>query len=151
MHGVSMRYTFTAPGAPSARRTQLYEMPGAHAIYRDGWKAVAGRRVTTGGGHDVPGAWEVYHVSADRAEIRDVAALYPGQTAELAALWKTTAGRDAGRPGQPRRPRSAGRGAASGLAGRGPGRLATVPALVPMPDAARRPAASDGRRGLAGG
>ena len=55
MHGVSMRYTFTAPGAPSTRHTQLYEMPGAHAIYRDGWKAVAGRRVTTGGSHDSAG------------------------------------------------------------------------------------------------
>ncbi len=97
MHGVSMRYTFTGPGAPSARHTQLYEMPGAHAIYRDGWKAVAGRRVTTGGGHEVAGAWELYHVSADRAEIRDVAAEHPEKTAELAALWKTTAGRDAGR------------------------------------------------------
>ena len=102
MHGVSMRYTFTAPGAPSARRTQLYEMPGAHAIYRDGWKAVAGRRVTTGGGHDVAGAWEVYHVSADRAETRDVAARYPDQTAELAALWKTTAVPASG--GDPPRP-----------------------------------------------
>jgi hypothetical protein len=29
LHGVSMRYTFAAPDAPSARQTQLYEMPGA--------------------------------------------------------------------------------------------------------------------------
>lgn len=150
MHGVSMRYTFTAPGAPSARRTQLYEMPGAHAIYRDGWKAVAGRRVTTGGGHDVAGAWEVYHVSADRAETRDVAARCPDQTAELAALWKTTAGRDTARPGQPGGPRSAARRTGSGLA-RGPGRLAVIPGRVPVPDAARRPAASGGRPGRAGG
>ena len=107
MHGVSMRYTFTAPGAPSTRRTQLYEMPGAHAIYRDGWKAVAGRRVTTGGGHEVAGAWQVYHVSADRAETRDVAAQYPDHAAELATLWKTTAGRDsAGLGGRPPRPRA---------------------------------------------
>jgi arylsulfatase len=149
MHGVSMRYTFTAPGAPSTRRTQLYEMPGAHAIYRDGWKAVAGRRVTTGGGHDVAGAWEVYHVRADRAETRDVAARYPDQAAELAALWKTTAGRDARRPADSRL-RSAARRPGSGLAG-GPGRLAAVTARVPVPDAARGPAASGGRPGPAGG
>jgi len=173
MHGVSMRYTFTAPGAPSARCTQLYEMPGAHAIYRDGWKAVAGRRVTTGGGHDVPGAWEVYHVSADRAEIRDVAALYPEKTAELAALWKTTAvlasGGDPPRPPRVSPPTSPspsmadlrpavaadpappGRRLVPGRASAGPGRLAAVTARVPVPDAARRPAAPGGRAARAGG
>ncbi len=93
MHGVSMRYTFTAPDAPSARRTQLYEMPGARAIYREGWKAIAGRRVTTGGNAST---WELYHVTADRAEARNVAARYPEKAAELAALWKAVAGRDTG-------------------------------------------------------
>ncbi len=109
MHGVSMRYTFSAPGAPSTRQTQLYEMPGAHAIYRDGWKAVAGRRVTAGGSHDSAGTWELYHVSADRAEIRNVAAQHPEKTAELAALWETAAGRESsrGRRPQPRRRASA--------------------------------------------
>src|SRR5262249_13024877 len=33
MHGVSMRYTFTAPDALSARQTQLYQMPGVRALY----------------------------------------------------------------------------------------------------------------------
>jgi arylsulfatase len=86
--GVSMRYTFTAPDAPSARRTQLYQMAGRRAIYHDGWKAVAAA------GSD---RWELYHASADRAEIRNVAATYPQKVAELASRWEAeaAAGRDA--------------------------------------------------------
>ncbi len=86
--GVSMRYTFTAPDAPSARRTQLYQMAGRRAIYHDGWKAVAA---------DGSDRWELYHVSADRSEIRNVAATYPEKVAELASRWEAeaAAGRDA--------------------------------------------------------
>jgi hypothetical protein len=92
-----MRYTFTSPDAPSARRTQLYQMPDWRAIYHDGWKAVAGA------GSD---RWELYHVSADRAEIRNVAARYPEKLAELASLWEAeaAAGRDALASEGPERP-----------------------------------------------
>jgi arylsulfatase len=76
--GVSMRYTFTAPDAPSARRTQLYQAPGGRAIYHDGWKAATGAS-----------RWELYRVAADRAETRDVAASHPQKLAELTALWQT--------------------------------------------------------------
>jgi arylsulfatase A-like enzyme len=76
--GVSMRYTFTAPEAPSARRTQFYQAPGGRAVYHDGWKAVTGA-----------GRWELYRVDTDRAEARDVAASHPEKLAELTALWQT--------------------------------------------------------------
>jgi arylsulfatase A-like enzyme len=76
--GVSMRYTFTAPGAPSARHTQLYQTPGGRAVYHDGWKAATGAS-----------RWELYRVSTDRAETRNVAASYPEKLAELTALWQT--------------------------------------------------------------
>ena len=92
MHGVSMRYTFAAPDAPSARQTQLYQMPGARAIYHAGWKAVASD------GPARTGRWELYHVSADRAEISNVAARYPAKVAELASLWAAAEGRP-GKPG----------------------------------------------------
>jgi arylsulfatase A-like enzyme len=85
MHGVSMRYTFAAPGAPSARRTQVYRTPGWHAVYHDGWKAAAGD------GAAGSGRWELYHVSADRSEIRNVAARHPERVAELAALCEAAA------------------------------------------------------------
>jgi arylsulfatase len=91
LHGVSERYTFPAPDAPSARQTQLYRMPGARAIYHAGWKAVAA---------DAPagdGRPELFHVSADRAETHNVAARHPQKVAELAALWQAAANR----PGSP--------------------------------------------------
>jgi arylsulfatase A-like enzyme len=90
LHGVSMRYTFTAPGAPSARRTQLYQAPGGRAIYHDGWKAATGAE-----------RWELYHVSSDRAEIHNVAARHPGKLAELGALWQTAAASELPRRREP--------------------------------------------------
>jgi arylsulfatase A-like enzyme len=117
LHGVSMRYTFTAPDAPSARRTQLYQMPGARAIYHDGWKAA------TGEGRAGADGWELYHVRADRAEIRNVAARYPEKVAELASLWEAAASRDAG-------PLRESRPAPDPLAGPWPPRPGRPPARV---------------------
>ncbi|WP_246605003.1 sulfatase-like hydrolase/transferase [Aquisediminimonas sediminicola] len=37
--GISLTYSFTQPKAPSARRTQIYEMMENFGIYRDGWMA----------------------------------------------------------------------------------------------------------------
>lgn len=93
MDGVSMRYTFTAPGAPSARRVQRYATPGGRSMYVDGWKAVAGNSALAASRTRAAGAWESYHVAADRAENRDVAARYPAKTVELASLWEAAAGR----------------------------------------------------------
>jgi arylsulfatase A-like enzyme len=78
--GVSMRYTFTAQDAPSARRTQLYQAPGGRTVYHDGWKAATGAM-----------RWELYRVSTDRAETRNVAASHPEKLAELTSLWQTPA------------------------------------------------------------
>jgi arylsulfatase A-like enzyme len=89
LHGVSMRYTFQAPEAPSARQTQLYQMPAARAIYHAGWKAVAGE------GPAGASRWELYRVGADRAETRNVAARYPEKVAELTSMWEAAAGRPA--------------------------------------------------------
>jgi arylsulfatase A-like enzyme len=89
LHGVSMRYTFRAPEAPSARQVQLYQMPGARAIYHAGWKAVAAD------GPAGASRWELYRVSSDRAETRDVAGRHPEKVAELASMWEAAAGRPA--------------------------------------------------------
>jgi arylsulfatase A-like enzyme len=40
--GVSMRYSFGDPSAPSARTTQFYSMLGSRAIWHDGWKGAGG-------------------------------------------------------------------------------------------------------------
>jgi arylsulfatase len=88
--GVSMRYTFTSPDAPSARPTQLYQAPGAGAIYHEGWKAIAP--------HDVCDRWQLYDVAADRTETADVAAQYPARTAALAVQWRAATTRSHLRP-----------------------------------------------------
>lgn len=89
LHGVSMRYTFRAPEAPSARQTHLYQTAGARAIYHAGWKAVAGD------GQAGAYRWKLYRVNADRAETRNVAAKHPEKVAELASMWEAAAGRPA--------------------------------------------------------
>jgi arylsulfatase len=87
-----MRYTFTAPDAPSARRIQRYEGPRGHTIYVDGWKAITGDSAAAAR-RTGASPWELYHVAADRAEIHDLAARYPAKTVELATLWEAMAGR----------------------------------------------------------
>jgi arylsulfatase A-like enzyme len=101
LDGVSMRYAFSAPGAPSARPTQLYQMPGAGAIYQEGWKAITvpGR----------PDGWELYNVSADRAEVHDVAAQYPAKLATLTVQWRSqTSEPPQTQASEPTRPAAAG-------------------------------------------
>jgi arylsulfatase A-like enzyme len=95
LDGVSMRYTFTAPDAPTVRRTQVYLGPGGRAIHHDGWKAATGRR-----------RWELYHTAADRAETRDLAAARPRQLAELVALWRMAGAAALPRPVSSPRPRA---------------------------------------------
>jgi arylsulfatase A-like enzyme len=103
--GVSMRYTFTAPDAPTERLLQHYEASGARAIYAGGWKAISARGPAAVGRSGAAGGWELYHVAADRAETHDVAASYPGKAAELASLWDAAmAGRDTGSPPSVPRP-----------------------------------------------
>ncbi len=109
LHGVSMRYSFTAPDEPSVWLTQRCDMPGGQATCHDDGKAVAGRRVSRDGSNGAAGARELYHVGAGRAEadegteandlagvdegaeVDDLAARYPQEAAELASLWAAAA------------------------------------------------------------
>ena len=92
IQGVSMRYSFDAPGLPSERHTQFYSMLGTRAIYHDGWKAVTTHPAISGWGHFGKDTWELYHSEIDRAELHDVAAEYPDKLNELIGLWFYEAG-----------------------------------------------------------
>lgn len=100
IEGVSMAYSFDSPQAPSARRTQYFEMFGHRAIYHDGW--VAGTTPLLApwqdrgdpklGVHvsdDVIGGynWELYHVAQDFSEAVDVSEKYPDKLHELQLLF----------------------------------------------------------------
>jgi len=94
MHGASFAHTFADAGAKSRHLTQYYEMLGSRAIYHDGWKAVVFHpaRLVAYDGTDVSkpfdeDVWELYHVTEDFSEVRDLAAENPEKLAELQALW----------------------------------------------------------------
>jgi arylsulfatase len=93
--GVSFGYLLSAAGARAAGRhkTQYFEMFGSRAIYHDGWKAVTFHPVGPLYDDQNPNApfeediWELYDVSADLSETRDLAGAHPDKVAELVELW----------------------------------------------------------------
>jgi arylsulfatase len=87
LSGVSMRYTFDSATAPTQKKRQYYAMLGTRAMWEDGWKAVALHAPITGKGHFDKDVWELYHVDADPAESKNLAAKYPEKLQSLIKLW----------------------------------------------------------------
>ena len=90
--GVSMRYSFDAPTAPSVRKTQFYSMLGSRGIWHDGWKAVTNHPTIAGWGDFSSDTWELYHTDGDRSEVHDLAAQEPRRLQQLINLWHAEAG-----------------------------------------------------------
>jgi arylsulfatase len=105
LEGVSFAHTFDDAGAASNHVTQYFEMFGHRAIYHDDWRAVCpwpapnfttaaqtGRRL---GQPITPeileeldrSGWELYRMTDDPTESRDVAAEHPEKLRELVELW----------------------------------------------------------------
>jgi arylsulfatase len=108
VHGVSFARTFDDPAAPTAHRTQYYEMFGHRAIDHDGWRAVCpwpGPSFTEAGkpfGALISAAtltdldaqhWELYHVDSDPAENHNLAEAHRDKLIELIAMWYAEAGK----------------------------------------------------------
>ncbi len=105
LEGVSFAHTFDDAGAPSHHVTQYFEMLGHRAIYHDEWRAVCPwpapnftTAAQTGRALGQPitpeileelerSGWELYRMTDDPTEARDVAAEHPEKLRELAALW----------------------------------------------------------------
>lgn len=85
LHGVSMRYSFAEPDAPTAKTTQYFELLGDRAIWDRGWKAVA--RHVKGQDYDTEDRWELYKLDDDFTETRDLAQSHPDKLRELLDLW----------------------------------------------------------------
>jgi arylsulfatase A-like enzyme len=92
LDGVSMRYSFDDPSAPSARRTQFFSMLGSRAIWHDGWKAITTHPTISGWSHFNEDTWELYHTDVDRSELHDLAAERPDKVREMVNLWFAEAG-----------------------------------------------------------
>lgn len=75
---------------PSAVREPLFfEHEGNRAVIHDGWKLVSRFHYE----ENRSGAWELYHISGDRTESRDLSAVYPEKTEKLSLLYDSWAAR----------------------------------------------------------
>ena len=93
IEGVSMAYTFDAPNAevPSRRTTQYFEMLGYRGIYHEGWYAATTPPVSPWSpvmGVTLPDVvtgygWELYDLTKDYSQARDVASEHPEKLEEL--------------------------------------------------------------------
>lgn len=88
MTGHSMVPTLRSSEAPAQRNEAVYEMIGHRGFYRDGWEIVTLHQPMTGFDDS---EWELYDLSVDRTELRDLAAQHPDKLAELAEAWKEAA------------------------------------------------------------
>jgi len=88
MSGVSMRYSFDAPNAPTTKKRQYYAMLGTRGMWENGWKASALHApMPSNQGHFDKDEWELYHVDEDRAESKNLAKEYPEKLQELIKAW----------------------------------------------------------------
>ncbi len=99
VEGVSMAYSFNDAKAPSARKTQYFEMLGNRAIYHDGWVA-ATTPITapwdpSGATADVISGyqWELYRVADDFSQADNLAEKNPDQLKQLQLLFYAEAAR----------------------------------------------------------
>ena len=93
IEGVSMAYTFDQPNAPSARRTQYFELMGNRGIYHDGWVACTTpmrppwQQAEFTGDVITGYAWELYHVEEDFSQAVNLAKQNPDKLLELQLLF----------------------------------------------------------------
>ncbi len=99
IEGVSMTYTFDDPQAPSAHRTQYFEIVGNRAIYHDGWMASTAPVAMPWSSFEptmdvITGyTWELYHVAEDFSQAVNLADQNPDKLHELQLLFYAEAAR----------------------------------------------------------
>ncbi|HZW89476.1 MAG TPA: arylsulfatase, partial [Myxococcaceae bacterium] len=96
IEGTSLVYTFAAGNAPTKHTVQYFEMFGNRAIYKNGWMAsTTPLRLpwVTSGNDPSPDdfKWELYNVSEDFSQAKDVAATNPAKLKELQAAFDVEA------------------------------------------------------------
>jgi arylsulfatase A-like enzyme len=84
LHGASIARTFADAKAPNPRNIQYFELHGHRALWHDGWKAVTFHHPDTNFDLD---RWELYHLTDDFSESKDLALENPRKLAELKDLW----------------------------------------------------------------
>lgn len=89
MDGVSMAYSFDDAKAPDRHTTQYFELLGNRAIYQDGWMANTAPRRLPFEPSPRPGdyQWELYDLTTDFSQARNLAAVQPERLKALQDLW----------------------------------------------------------------
>jgi arylsulfatase A-like enzyme len=111
IEGVSFAHSFNAAEAPTRHHTQYFEMFGHRSIYHDGWRAVCpwpgpnfteaakkGRAFSSPITEEVladieANDWELYDLTSDYSETRDIAAGNRPKLIEMVGRWWAEAGR----------------------------------------------------------
>ena len=111
IEGVSFAHTFNEADAPTRHHTQYYEMFGHRSIYHDGWRAVCpwpgpnfAEAAQKGRHYGSPidatvladieaNDWELYDLTTDYAETKNVAADHRDKVIEMVGRWWAEAGR----------------------------------------------------------
>jgi arylsulfatase A-like enzyme len=88
MYGTSIVSTFDDAEAPDLRKTAITYHASNRAIYHKGWKAISIHKNGTLFDQDV---WELYKVSEDYSETKNVADKYPDKLKELQKLFMSEA------------------------------------------------------------
>lgn len=93
--GVSFLKTFASAGAPETRPTQYFEMHGNVSIYNGGWVA-AQRTALLPWGYTTPTdspspPWELYNLTNDYSQAKDLARVYPDRLKQLQDIFKVEA------------------------------------------------------------
>ncbi|MBD9529576.1 arylsulfatase [Paracoccus sp. PAR01] len=100
MDGVSMVASLTDAKAPENKHSQYFEVMGSRAYYEDGWMAsVFGPRVPWAPGFDPAifdwspekDTWELYNLSTDFSQAKDIAADHPEKLAAMIEGFNRTA------------------------------------------------------------
>lgn len=104
LEGVSMRYSFDEPEAPTNKEVQYYNMLGSRGIWHKGWKLSNTHPTIAGWGHFSEDRWLLFQTDKDRSESRDLAKEFPEKVEELKSLWYFEAGRYNGLPIEDRGP-----------------------------------------------
>ncbi|MCK9984446.1 MAG: hypothetical protein AzoDbin1_00918 [Azoarcus sp.] len=97
LDGASLAASFADATAPSQHRRQYFELSGNRAIYKDGWVAAAFHAVPWSlkrSSDFAQDGWELYDVSNDFSQARDLADKHPEKLAELKALFDEEARRN---------------------------------------------------------
>lgn len=106
IHGTSMAYSFDAPDAEERHKTQYFEIMCNRGIYHEGWVACAKHAIPwdpVSNPNLKDDDWELYDVSKDWSEAKNLAAEMPDKLKDLQDLFLLEADKYLVTPLDPRR------------------------------------------------